>query len=358
MRAPAKRLLALILTTFVIALAWLSRPPEHRLLDKAVLVAGVHPSDLRDGYYWHPGDRRDGYYWLSDHDLLLFHRVRALSWTVARRDTRAKMETPLPALDALFQQTGGQPDSVKISPDGGRLIWAGIGKLIYGATVDGHQFQQWPYKQDEVGISYWLNDSRHFLRYTGYDPALARGARLRGVEDPRGVKSLPWACRDWAVPGPLAPGERLFAEAGGSGGPDDANVTFSRLTFNGVQQTGRDVSLPPGDSFLNLPDARFASEGDALIWTTVRRPPPLLPPPFQGFVARLGWHPKPYRTLGVFVSRVDGTRWHFVGDWEETDASGYGGYFDENYPHDFRWVPGHKRLSFEHQGALYTAPVD
>ena len=39
--------------------------------------------------YW-----RDEYDWLSDHDLLLFHRVRARGWTVARRDTRAKRETP------------------------------------------------------------------------------------------------------------------------------------------------------------------------------------------------------------------------------------------------------------------------
>lgn len=354
MKAPAKRALALALTTSVICLAWFSRPAEHRLMDHAVIVAGIHPGDWRDGYYWHPGNRRDGYCWLSGHDLLLFHRVRALGWTVARRDTRAKMEMPLPTLDALFRQTGGQPQSVKVSPDGGRLIWAGTGKVIYGATVGGHQFQRWPYGQNEVGISYWLNDSRHFLRYTGYDPALAHGARLRGVEDPPGVKSLPWADLDWAVTGPLSPGERLFAEGGGNGGPDDANVTLSRLTVAGVQRTGRNVSLPPGDCFLNLPDARFASEGDALIWTTVRRPPPVLPPPFRSLAARLGWHPKPGRTLGAFVSRADGTRWHFLGDWEETDASGHGAYYDENDPHDFRWVPGGRRMSFEHLGALYV----
>ena len=321
-------------------------------MDHAIAVPGVHQ-----------GDGKDGYYWLSDHDLLLFHWAHALSWTVARRDTRTKTETPLPALEALFRQTGGQTRSVKVSPDGTRLIWAGLGKRVYGVTTDGHQLQQWPYGRDEVGISYWLNDSRHFLRYTGYDtgydPALTRGARLRGarlrgVEGPPGARSLPWTYRDWDVTGLPAPGERFFAEAGGNGGPDDANVTLSRLTVTGVQQTVRNVSLPPGDSFFNLSDARFASEGDALIWTTVRRPPPVRPPPFQGLAARLGWRPKPGKTLGASVSRADGTRWHFLGDWYQPWDESLN---PDQYPHNFRWLPGAKGLSFERRGALYTVPV-
>ena len=336
-----------MLACAALLLAWLPHPPPHRLLDKAVPIPSVHP-----GY-------KDDYYWLSDHSLLLFHRVRGLSWTVARRDVRVGVETPLPTLEALFRQTGGQPESVKVSPDDTRLIWAGIGKVIYGATTDGHQFQRWPYGKDEVGISYWLNDSDHFLRYT--DVTASRlPVVLRSVKGPHGVKRLPRMDEivppQWVLVRPFAPDERIFTDEGQDSSPPDAHITISCFTVIGVQQTDRDVPLPLGDERNYCSDPRFLSEGDALIWTLSRPPLPKRPALLWGLLARLGWHPKPFQTVRVYVSRADGTQWRFVGDWDEPMTNIYGDDL-ETHPHNFRWLPGGRRLSFEHQGRLDTAPA-
>lgn len=341
MRAPAKRILALALTTSVICLAWFSRPAEHRLMDHAVPVSGVHP-----------GYREDGYYWLSDHDLLLFHWSHTLSWTVARRDTRAKMETPLPALDALFRQTGGQPDSVKVSPDGTRLIWAGVGKVIYGATVDGHQFQRWPYGKDEFYISYWLNDNRHFLRYREVS-STPLPLIMRSVDNPKSVKYLPQidpkVPPGWILPRPSPANERVYVE-------ESSNniLIIIRFTAAKVQRIVKGMPLPPGDENEYPSDQRFISDDNAMIWTTSRQPPPKTPAFFWNLLDRLGWRPKPYKIVRVSVSHADGIQQQFVGDWEQPR---YEVSDTDQHPHNFRWVPGHKCLSFERLGALYTVPV-
>lgn len=342
MKTRTKGLLALLLSASVIGATWLFPPPKHDLLARSTLLPGIQP-----GHY-----QRDEYYWLSDHDLLLFHRVRALSWTVARFDTQAKIETPLPGLDALFQQMGGQPDSVEVSPDGTRLIWAGIGKVIYGATVDGHQAQRWPYGKDEFYISYWLNDSRHFLRYREVS-STPLPLVMWSVGDPKSVKYVPEVDLKvppgWTLPRPFPASKRVYVE-------ESSNSVLIIILFTAakVQRIVKGMPLPPGDENEYPSDQRFISDGNAMIWTTYRQPPPKTPAFFWNLLARLGWSPKPVPIMRASVSRADGAQWHFVGDWEQPQG---GPPNPDQYPHNFRWVPGHKCLSFEHQGALYTVPV-
>ena len=341
MKTRTKRLLIIPLVAFVLGAAWLFPPPPHQLLAKSVRVPGIHP-----------GYQKDDYYWLSDHEMLLFHPSPAPHWRVARRDLRAPSETPLPALERLFQQTGGDPWSVKVSPDHTRLIWAGLGKVIYGATLDGQQFQRWPYGKDEYGISYWLSDNAHFLRYRE-----ATSSRLpiviRSVADPHHVKHLLWSGQNvppgWTLPRPFPANERVYVESAGD------SFLISRFTPDKVERIVKNRTLPPTDDNEYLSDERFLSDGDALLWTTSRQPPPKTPAFFWDFLGRLGWRPKPYKTMRVSVSRADGTQPRFTGDWEQPQV---GFPNTGQYPHNFRLLPGGKGFSFEQQGKLYTAPAE
>lgn len=345
MKTRTKRLAAVLLVALAavlaIGLAWLFPPPGHYLLAKSVPVPGLHP-----------GHQKDEYYWLSDHQLLLFHPVHDRHWTVVCRNLRAPTEKSLPALERLFQQTGGDPWSVTISPDHTRLIWAGIGRVIYGATLDGQQFQRWPYGKDEIHISYWLNDSRHFLRYREV-ASQPLPLIMRSVDDQKSVKYVPEVNSTvppgWTLPQPFPASKRVCVE-------ESSNNILIIILFTAakVQRIVKGMPLLPGDGNEYPPDQRFISDGSAMIWTTSRLPPPRTPAFFWGLLDRLGWRPEPYKTVRVSVSRADGTQQQFVGDWEEPR---YGSSDVDQYPHNFRWLPGHKRLSFERLGALCVVPV-
>lgn len=342
-------------TMIVIAAAWFFQPPPHLLMDKAVQIPGVHL-----------GYRGDEYQWLSPDELLVFRPAGALQWTVYDRDIQTGVETPMPALTRLLHQTGGDPDSVKIAPDHSRLLWAGIGKWIYGATLAGNEFQQWAYGPDEVGYSYWLGDSRRFVRYAGDRFADPRPVILRDIAATSRVRRLPlhWS-QDKVTRGQLTallatqrPQVRVYAEMGSEGSDQrDAYVTVSIMRPVGVHEETAEVPLPPGFFRDDRSDSYRTSDGQVLLWTLGSLDVSHQPGWVQRLTAHLWRHPKPTYTVGLYASRADGLGWRFVGDWQEPVQLDYYEQRGEKAPGYFRWVPGDRRISFEYAGGLYLVPA-
>ena len=83
------------------------------------------------------------YYWLSDSALLMCRCDAAGQWTLTRRDVATGKETALPTLTALLTQTGGYAETFRVSPDGHWVLWAGKGKTIQAATLDGSRTASW-----------------------------------------------------------------------------------------------------------------------------------------------------------------------------------------------------------------------
>lgn len=354
MKIGQKLVLAFLLTTTVVILsAWFFRPSPHLLQDKASKVSGI-----RLGYHG------DDYFWLSGHSLLVFH-WSAVHWDVVRRDTQTSVETPLPQLNAFFQQTGGDPGSVKVSLDDRRLLWAGKGKIIYGATVEGANFQHWPYAEDETGISYWLADNRHFLRYRGnpfFDP---RPTVLRSVETPGQVKHLPldWQQQEVRVSEELAPllaaPNRIYVEASTHDSHyHDVALTVTSFGTDKVRQRVREVPLPPEFSLANDSNPRFLSDEQRLIWSVNIPSVSHVPLWLKRLMTRFRLEPKPSSLVGVYTSQADGTHWRFIGDWPEPPNLQFYQEQEGAYPLNFRWMPGDRQISFECKASLYTVPVD
>lgn len=342
-------------TMIVIAAAWFFQPPPHLLMDKAVQIPGIHL-----------GYGRDEYQWLSPDELLVFRPVGELQWTVYNRDTRTGAETPLPQLERLLRLTGGDPDSIKIAPDHRRLLWAGIGKWIYGATLAGTEFQQWAYGPDEGGYSYWLGDSRRFVRYSQYPFIDSSLVILRDTAAPHRVQRLShhWSEGDMTraqlaslVTAQRSP-TRIYAEGGAQGSDGrDAYVAVSIIKPTGIREEEAGFPLPPSFFRSERSDSYRTSDGQALLWTLGSLDVSHQPGWVQRLTAHLWRHPKPTYTVGLYVSRADGLGWRFVGDWQEPVQLDDHEQQGEKAPGNFRWVPGDRRISFEYAGGLYLVPA-
>ncbi len=327
------------LTTLIVAVpAWFLRPPQHSLMNKAVQIPGIHL-----------GYGRDEYQWLSPDELLVFRPAGALGWTVYNRNILTGTVMPMPALTRLLRLTSGNPYSVKIAPDHNRLLWAGAGKRIYEATLTGTEFQQWAYGPDEGGYSYWLGDSRRFVRYSQSRFGDSFPAILRDTAAPRRVQRLShhWSEGDmtraqlaFLVTAQRSP-TRIYAEAGSNDREQrDAYIEVSIIGPAEVREEFAKVPLPPGFFFDLRSNPYRLSDGQTMIWT-------------------LGSSDmsQPTNTVGLYVSRADGLGWRFVGDWQEPAQLDDHEQQGEKAPGNFRWVPGDEHISFEYAGGLYLVPA-
>ncbi len=233
-------------------------------MEKAVPIPGVRLSY-----------RGDTYQWLSADELLVFRPIGALQWAVYRRDVQTGGETRMPPLERLLRQTGGSPYSIKISPDHSRLLWAGAGKWIYEATLAGTEFQQWAYGPEEGDVSYWLNDSRRFVRYVQSRYGDPYPILLRDVALPLRVRHLPRLWRqDQMTHEQLAvlltaqrPPTRVYAEGGSGPNNHYAFIMVTVLGPNGVNEQTANVPLPPDFFRDERSDPYRVSNGQRMIWT-------------------------------------------------------------------------------------------
>src|SRR5438105_4383486 len=97
-------LVALIIAGYVL------RPQTQPLLPRATRITDVNG---KYPFYW----------WLTDEDVLLFRDPTKQDWTFLRRNIKTKVETPLSALTDLFRNTGGNKETLFVSPNGERLLW-------------------------------------------------------------------------------------------------------------------------------------------------------------------------------------------------------------------------------------------
>jgi len=344
------------LTTLIVAApAWFLRPPQHSLMNKAVQIPGIHL-----------GYGRDEYQWLSSNELLVFRPAGALGWTVYNRNILTGTVAPMPVLTRLLRLTNGNPYSVKIAPDHNRLLWAGAGKRIYEATLTGTEFQQWAYGPDEGGYSYWLGDSRRFVRYSQSRFGDSFPVILRDTDAPRRVQRLShrWSEGDmtraqlaFLVTAQRSP-TRIYAEGGAQGSDGrDAYVAVSIIKPTGIREEEAGFPLPPSFFRSERSDSYRTSDGQALLWTLGSLDVSHQPGWVQRLTAHLWRHPKPTYTVGLYVSRADGLGWRFVGDWQEPVQLDDYEQRGEKAPGYFRWVPGDEHISFEYAGGLYLVPA-
>ena len=103
----------------------------------------------------------------------------------------------------------------------------------------------------------------------------------------------------------------------------------------------------------------FASEGNELLWQlqTQSKQPPLM---VRTLWRWLHIQPSPDLTASLQVSHLNGHGLHEIGEWLISSSSSNINFDNENgeQPHDFRWLPSGRRISFVSHRALYTVPAD
>ena len=353
--------LVLVLVCAVSRAAWAAQPPDKDLdlLARATRVSGVQA-----------GQDRHPYAWISDHELLLFHPLPNLAWSLSRYDLTTHTERPLPALSTLFRQTGGLlwPPPV-VSPDGRHLLWTGRHywdkrSKVLCADLAGTAFSH--LNQPATGLLCWLDDEHWQMLGLGVEGAHQLAIRTGDIRPP-------YAKQKRLLSAPLLIGR---PEIIGGARPNSTGLTlrsrhhllealiinrnyvplkiqFNEYTLHSRSVTGHSSFLPlpqqpyPGGEYLGAAqwprDGRFAvafsHHSPPPFWHTHLRPPKmegeqsgvaslLVGSPATGRVYTVGYAPLSGMTTGREQFR------------------------------DVRWVPGGKRLSFVYLDELYTVPAD
>ena len=353
-------LLVLVLVCAVSRAAWAAQPPDKDLdlLARATRVSGVQA-----------GQDRHPYAWISEHELLLFHLLPDRTWSLSRYDLTTHTERPLPALSALFRQTGGLswPPPV-VSPDGRHLLWTGRHywdkrSKVLCADLAGTAFSH--LNQPASGVLGWLDDKHWELLDVDFEAVHLLAIETGDIRPPYAK----WKRR-------FSPPLFLCRSEFGGNGQDLEGLTlrsrhhlldalsinhdytalgiqFNEYTLHSRSVTERSIFLPlpqqpyPHGEFLGAAqwprDGRFAvafsHHPTARFWH-----PHIRPPKMKGEQSGL---------VSLLVAVPAAGRVRTVGYVPLTDMT-YGG---EQF-RDVRWVPGGKRLSFVYLDELYTVPAD
>lgn len=219
-----------------------------------------------------------------------------------------------------------------------------------------------------MGYSLWLADCSHFARITQHLSAkygVVTRVTVRDIDRPETLHSVRYMEQDIepnaGVSIVFPAGDRVYADVQPCT-PDCNSVNALGLGADQAEVYHIPVKLPANSEvFFDHTNAPFDSEGERMLWRLSTEHQPTSPAWSKWLGRFFPISSRPWLTKGLWVSHVDGSGMHEIGNWAEDDVSGDSLDADmekETKPEDFRWVPGGKLLSFEYRGALYTVPAN
>ena len=361
----------LLLMSATVALLVASVPQQRHLLarSKRITDAPDQSSPARFG-----PSRGAHFVWLSDVEAvgLSFEGYEDHAFLL---NASTGVRTPIEALNDTFKTITPSGEQ-HLSPDGKWLLWTGVRNTQHLPAAYGKRYVlPAPGRQFYQGfrvVATALDGSRHVERQQGSDLAWLPNSQgwVRYLWGQSGV-----SIRSSVQGQPLASSEKT-----------EKTVPTLPLTQGMVRVLGMrpnnhllvccmpppavrghyavqlyDIALgsdPPSVNTctLTLPaawsamDLALSPSGDRLAWKTIgnRRP-------FPDFVLRLlpFIDPSPRPVIGLWVSRVDGSDLHEIGDEDAPVIDGW-----DQHLYDLGWTPNGKRVSFIFHGSLWTAPAD
>lgn len=324
--------IGLILLVLFELLPW--RPGGPSITARATRVADL--SSARP-YYW----------WLSDHEVMTFRDPDKQDWTLLRRDLKAGTEMPLNELTQRFTQSGGNPDSVQVSPDGKWMLWTGLENGVLVATLDGKRF--WREKSRHISEVRWHPDSRRWIEIVEADEMYSY-VILHSVEKPQKGVGKP------IFPAIPAGEEMVDSRNMALTADEHLLVCYWNETTGDLNPIARiraaGFNANPG----NTNKIIFQAPRPSLFGEIVFHPP----------VGRLVWVlecERPWSLLGILGLSVSTDFW--ISELKGGgSARPVGSLLTKRFgirgagPYNVRWTPDGKRLSFVYENALWTVPVE
>ena len=292
-------------------------PHEPQLLTKSVKVLAIGEQSFA---------------WLSDHEVLHI----GAGGNLYRYNMATKVDSLVPKLSDLIKESCPRPDIVGVSPDGKWVLWTDpwTSGSVFTAPIDGAKMLTW-HLRTVMLTQAWCDDSHHWLLY----PSMGVGQKPHAydTDEPGMDNVLP-------VPADL----RYL---------DILAVVSDEMIFAGSVYGAHDWMHVSGAKFpFELTCWSLHKAAPLKTWT-IRLPDEPTDVVVNPVAGRVAWTLEPDGggyTTAIFVSNIDGTRLHEIGGIN-------GALHGRNITIDLssiRWLPGGKRISFTHGGALWVVPVD
>ncbi len=366
----------------VAALVILRHLAQRTLLDRATRITEA-PRQYAPGSNL-PTHASGHYLWLSDHEVLCLI-AEGSSDHAYRLDTRTGQKTPLETLNAAFRAVTPNGET-HLSPDGRRLLWTGVR----------HAQNVWPPSRSGINTRYVLPRPGNYYQdfrvmVTALDGSQQidrqQGGNLAWQPDNRGWMRLIWGNGAPRIQTQTLDSPRLTEQTlsdvtetvlkapGGTYGtrgglqilgvtPNQHLLTASPAPLLPGQVYFYDMALTPAARpsrtyTVSLPGNYYADtialspSGDRLAWKLYGHHRSSV-----SFLNGLLWHlfpnlaQSPQPVIGLWVSRLDGTGMHEVGEMPVPRQDGWNLSLS-----DLSWTPDGKRLSFTYDGALWTVPI-
>ena len=355
-RQAWKGIAAMVLILCVtLATAWHSR--KRSLLEQSMRVVGA-----QDGW-------QQPYRWLSDHQFIIERWQKPVSPSqqppgLYIYDIHTRKETFLRSLSQALEKAnyGYNPNSLRISPDGTRLLWFEFSDAVYGACFDGSHFFTFPAPRDQDNSNWiqvrWASDSRHWVVVRNQHGAI-QGLVYDGDPSHK-PKVVPVTASDqsdlWDKIGiydddfytPLILNDHFLMCKVGNQATRKVDVLDIRIGAHTTGLKTPSIQLPPD---VGISEIAISPQGDRIAWNLT------MPAAPKWVLALKRWvrhtHGEGEHVEGLWVSRIDGTEMREIGRREMKSDGG-----SEPRLYQLQWVPGSKRLSFMFDSALYTVPVE
>ncbi len=304
-------------------------------------------------------------FWIANDRLLVVRRVASGNLSVIERNLVTGRSAHLGWLEEAFSSEQGYPDSVRVSPDGRRMLWPSLNSSqdIYLVDLEKKLVAKAAVPAADEYNCVWTTDNDTWRLFTGInDRPIFRGpANLTTVytaraSNPRVFGEIGWLAESSPLNRRIwIPRYRPF-EA-------HLDATLALPDFTMLVATHPDRSDPEIRMTVSILDLR---QGGSAVSSYIVFSPPnhhVRSICFSPDARRVAWVAddlgitgtgKPYvrpRLLkqALYISNIDGTRRKRIG----STASDWGYGID-----DLCWLPDGKTLAFECQKCTWTLPIN
>lgn len=286
------------------------------------------------------------YVWLNVESALLLRDPKRPSFSQYVLNTGA--ETPVPALNAVFQKSQGRPDSLRVAPDGAYLLWTSEDRLRTSVVrLDGTNYTETTHSVPS--LAYWRADGQRWVALE------VRGDRL-GM------------ARTFPREKPVASG---FTPLSANVPTDKVNLAQALITTEGqfMVQTRDGVDKPLEKANLAL----LAFSANSAYTQTMNLPAPHVNQGGEVFFASIshlmGWSLRFQQPLPNLLHNLGGgaaTNRFLTGFWvtsQQTRKTTMLGYVEttrndaNSGPFNVQFTPDGRNISYVYQNVLYLLPV-
>lgn len=322
----AKSLLCVLFVSFFVPVVLLLRPSG--LLGGSELICDARGWNLA-------GD--EAYLWLSN-DALIYFRQNPSSdcGDIVRRNLLAHTDTDLPAVTELWSHACGTPIQAEISPDH-RWILSTDGDNPLASMIDGKQSFTW----NREGDAHWLCDSQRVAVFTLSNTETVTGVSVLTVAVPNHVARM---AHPMAFPlgstARITADNHLLTTGYYTECKRGADVSVYDVDLLGTGQIRRFVKHFPRSK---VAQAAFSADGTRIAWLTECTNDSVSYALIRRFMHSLGI-PKDGRvSMGLCVTRVDGSRMVDLGEV----------YCKPGEVKGLSWLPDDRHISFVYRNGLF-----